>query len=512
MNTGPLPVAMTSAGAVRGRTEDGLAVFRGIPFAQPPVGEARFAAPRPAVPWDGVRDAFAFGPPPPQTPMRPGAPVGPEDADDSQDWLTVNVWTHAPDRAVRRPVMVWIHGGAYQSGASASPVYNGTRLVRERDVVVVTFNYRVGMEGFARLQGAPANRGLLDQVAALRWVQENIDAFGGDPDQVTVFGESAGAGSIAALLAMPSAKGLFRRAIAQSVPGVFLSDALAADIAAALVQDLGLRPTAADLCAVDPHKLAGVPSTLRLTMARYADRWGPVAHTVTPFSPVVDGEVLPQAPWSALASGTAREVPLIVGHNRDEYRLFLAASGRLGRITDEQAATALRVFGPGSEPESAYRAAFPDASAEHLYELVQSDWNFRMPSLHLAQAHIAGGGRAHVYELTWPAPANGGLLGACHALDVPLTFGEFGEFGGISINLFGPGPSPEAEALSAWIRSAWTAFAVEGSPGWPAYDPDRRLVQVLDTETSTTAYPEEASRHLWQHHTFDALPLLATGQ
>ncbi|GAA1279621.1 carboxylesterase family protein [Pseudonocardia aurantiaca] len=512
MNTSTPPVAMTSAGAVRGRNEDGLSVFRGIPFAQAPVGEARFAAPRPALPWNGVRDTLEFGPPPPQTPMRPGTPVGPEGAEDSPEWLTVNVWTHAPDPAARRPVMVWIYGGGYQSGFSAAPVYNGRRLVNERDVVVVTFNYRVGMEGFARLQDAPANRGLLDQVAALRWVQENIGAFGGDPDQVTVFGESAGAGSIAALLAMPSAKGLFRRAILQSMPGTFFSDALATDIAAALVQDLGLRPTAADLSAVDPHKLAGAPAALRLSMPRHEDRWGPVAHTVTPFSPVVDGEVLPQAPWSALASGAAREVPLIVGHNRDEFRLFLAASGRLGRITAEQAATALRVFGPGPEPESAYRAAFPGASDEQLWELVQSDWTFRMPALHLAHAQIAGGGRAHVYELTWPAPANGGLLGACHALDVPLTFGEFGDFGGISLDLFEPEPSPEVETLSARIRSAWTAFAVEDSPGWPAYDPDQRLVQLLDTEVSTTAYPEEASHRLWQHHTFDVLPLLAEGR
>jgi para-nitrobenzyl esterase len=501
--------ATTSTGRVRGRIEDGLVVFRGIPFAQPPVGDSRFAAPQPAVPWDGVRDAFTFGPQPPQTPMGPGVPVVPEA---STEWLTVNVWTPAADRAARRPVMVWIYGGAYQSGSSAAPVYNGRRLAREADVVVVTFNYRVGVEGFAQLDGAPANRGLLDQVAALRWVRDNIEAFGGDPDQVTIFGESAGAGSIAALLAMPSAEGLFRRAIAQSVPGTFFSDALAADIAAALGRDLGLRPTVADLSAVDPHKLAGVPATLRPSMARYADRWGAVAHTVTPFSPVVDGEVLPQAPWRALANGTAREVPLIVGHNRDEYRLFLAASGRLGRITAEQAAAALRVFGPGPEPESAYRAAFPDASDEQLFELVQSDWTFRMPSLHLAQAQIAGGGRAHVYELTWPAPANGGLLGACHALDVPLTFGEFDQFGGISIELFEPEPSPEVEALSAWIRSAWTTFAIEGSPGWPAYDPDERLVQVLDTEISTTAYPEEASRRLWQHHTFDTLPLLAAGR
>ena len=211
------PVVRTAGGLVRGRAKDGVAVFRGIPFAQPPVGDLRFAAPRPARPWDGVREAAAFGPPPPQsgfllTPMSPAAP----DAD-PDDWLTVNVFS--PDLgAARLPVMVWIYGGAYRFGASSLLGYDGTPLARQ-NVVMVTFNHRIGVEGYAYLPGVPANRALLDQVAALRWVRENIAAFGGDPDRVTVFGESAGAGAIASLLVMPAAAGLFRRAIAQSVPG-----------------------------------------------------------------------------------------------------------------------------------------------------------------------------------------------------------------------------------------------------------------------------------------------------
>jgi para-nitrobenzyl esterase len=506
MSTDASPVAMTATGAVRGRTEDGLAVFRGIPFAQPPVGEARFTEPRPALPWDGVRDASAFGPQPPQTPLAPGAPMSPKG---SPDWLTVNVWTPAPDSSARRPVMVWIYGGAYATGASSLPGYDGGRLARDGNVVIVTFNYRVGMEGFAHFPDAPANRGLLDQVAALRWVQENITAFGGDPSQVTVFGESAGAGSVAALLAMPRAKGLFQRAIALSMPGTFLTDALAADITATLVEPLGLRPTAADLSGVDPHELVETGAGILRSMPAHEDRWGSLAHTLTPFSPVVDGEVLPQTPWTALAGGAAREVPLIIGHSREEFRLFHVVRGQLGRITAEQAATALRLFGPGQEPEAAYRAAFPDASDENLYQLVQSDWPFRMPALHLAQAQVLGGGRAHVYELTWPAPAKGGLLGACHALVVPLTFGDYD---GLGTQFFGLEPTPETEAMSAQVRSAWTAFAVDGSPGWPAYDLDERLVRVLDTESSTRAYPEETSRRLWQDHTFDSLPLPAAGR
>ncbi|MEV5639198.1 carboxylesterase family protein [Streptomyces flaveolus] len=500
-------VVRTATGAVRGRREDALTVFRGIPFAEPPVGDARFAAPRPARPWDGIRDAFAFGPPPPQDlglVGQAGAPGAPE----GDDWLTVNVWTPEPDPAAHRPVMVWIYGGAYKLGHAGSPGYDARRLAEDGDLVVVTFNYRVGMEGFAHLEGAPANRGLLDQVAALEWVRDNIAAFGGDPDQVTVFGESAGAGSLAALLAMPRAAGLFRRAIAQSVPGTFFSDALARDVAGALAAEAGLRPTVADLSAVAPDRLVAAGQTLAAKMLQHVDRWGRAAPTVTPYSPVVDGEVLPVTPWQALASGASRDIDLIVGHNRDEFRLF--SSGTSDRITDERAASALRMFAPGPDGERTYRAAFPGASPGELYERVQTDWLFAMPSLRLAEAHLAGGGRSYVYELTWPAPGNGGALGACHALDLPLLFGTFDADMGVLL-FAGAEPSPEALALSARFRASWTAFARSGDPGWPAYDTGRRLVQVLDAEPAVVPYPEETSRRLWEGHEFAALPLLGAG-
>jgi para-nitrobenzyl esterase len=498
------PVVRTTAGAVRGRQEDGLAVFRGIPFAEPPVGDARFAAPRPARRWEGVREAFSFGSAPPQESGIAGR-SGVPDAPEGDEWLTVNVWTPDPDPAARRPVMVWIHGGAYKLGFSGSPGYNARAIARDGDLVVVTFNYRLGIEGFARIDGAPANRGLLDQVAALQWVRENIAAFGGDPGQVTVFGESAGAGSIAALLAMPSAAGLFRRAIAQSMPGVFFSDPLARDIAAAIAAEAGLRPTAGDLSGVDPRRLPAAGEALGAKTRQHEGRWGVAAYS-NPFAPVVDGEVLPAAPWQALADGAGREVELVIGHNRDEFRLFVVLGGQLGKITDDEAALALRVFGPGPGGEQAYREAFPDASAGDLYELVQSDWVFRMPALHLAQAQVAGGGRAHVYELAWPTPGTGGIMGACHGMDGPLVFGTLDAH--LGPMLFGPEPSPEARALSARIRAAWTAFAASGDPGWPAYDTQQRLVQVFDAEPAVTAYPEEASRRLWQDHRFQALPLL----
>jgi para-nitrobenzyl esterase len=498
------PEVRAAAGRLRGSREAGVAVFRGIPFAEPPVGGLRFAGPRPVRGWSGVREALSYGPPPPQ-----GGHFGMDalSLDAGDDWLTVNVWSPEPDPGAGLPVMVWIQGGGYEIGMSSLPEYDGGRLARDGGVVVVTFNYRMGIEGFAQIEGAPANRGLLDQVAALEWVRDNIRAFGGDPDRVTVFGESAGAGSVAALLAMDRAAGLFRRAVAQSVPGTFFSPELAADIAAACAAELGLRPTVADLSSIAPRQLSAAADTVGAKMDQWAQRWGKPAHRTIPFSPVVDGEVLAVTPWQALTDGAGRGIELLVGHTRDEQRLFTAINGLLGNVSEEQAANALQVFAPGPDGARRYRDAFPAAGPDELYELVHSDWLFRMPSLHLAEAQTAARGRAYVYELAWPAPGMGGVFGACHGLDVPLVFGNLDR--GRPAMLIGETPSPEAEALSARMRAAWVSFAADGDPGWPAYDTDQRLVQLFDTRPAVTAYPEESSRLIWQSHTFPVLPLIS---
>jgi para-nitrobenzyl esterase len=497
------PAARTTRGLVRGRAEDGLAVFRGIPFAQPPTGRLRFAAPEPATPWDGVREAFSFGSPPPQS-----TTYGPAPEPSGDEWLTLNIWTPATDPAARRPVLVWIYGGAYKVGSAEIPAYSGARLAREGEVVVVTFNYRTGTEGFAQFQGAPANRGLLDQIAALEWVRDNIAAFGGDPDLVTVFGQSAGAGSVASLLAAPRAAGLFCRAIAQSVPGIYHTPALAAEIGEAIAAELGLRATVEDLSAVDPVALVAAGDAVNHKLATYSGRWGRAALTQSPYAPVVDGEVLAATPWQALAAGAARGVPLITGHTRDESRLFLVMSGQLGQVSDEQAAQRLREAGPGAGGEQAYRAAFPGASPAELFELVESDRSIRMPTVALAEAQAAGGGAAYLYELTWAAPASGGILGACHGLDGPLVFGNLTE--GFAARLIGPGPCPAAEEVSAQFREAWTRFAATGDPGWPGYDTRQRRTRIFDLPPAVTAYPEEASRRLWQD-SGPPLPLDLTG-
>ena len=332
----------------------------------------------------------------------PGTPDAAEQPEDTTgEWLTVNVWT--PDTEARTlPVMVWIHGGAYLFGAGG-PGYDGTPFA-SAGVVFVSCNYRLGMEGFAQIAGAPANRGLLDAVAALRWVRDNIERFGGDPGNVTVFGESAGAGVISALLAMDDAKGLFKRAIAQSVPGTFFSSELAGRITEAIAATAGLPADYEALSEADPMRLVAAQMNVTGRMTEFLD-WGAVRITDTPFSPVVDGEVLTRTPWRALVSGAARDVELLTGHNRDEYRLFIAMKGRLGHISEDEANTVLDYFAPAPDGPAGYRKAYPNADAGGLFEVAFSDWLFRMPTLHLAQAHAMSGGTTYLYELAAQAPA-----------------------------------------------------------------------------------------------------------
>ncbi|MFD1939873.1 carboxylesterase/lipase family protein [Nonomuraea mangrovi] len=468
-----LITAATTTGGIRGVLDDGVAAFKGIPYAKSPFGALRMAAPVPMDPWDGIRDATRFGPRPPQPAILLGAPAW--SPADGLDCLTVNVWSPDPGGS-GLPVMVWIYGGAYITGSADLPEYDGARLARE-GVVVVTFNHRIGMEGFGQVEGAPANRGLLDQLAALRWVQENASAFGGDPANVTVFGESAGAGSIACLLAMPAAAGLFGRAIAQSVPGVFFSPGVASGITASIVDRLG----GASPYDSGPEELVAAAGAVMAEEGRDdPDRWGPMAFSRMPFAPVVDGEVLSDIPWRA-AGGAGRDIELVVGFTRDEYRLFHA----LGEGMTGDLAAAMETLAPAGA-DAAYRAAHPDATTEELFVLLMSDWLFRMPTALLADAHP---GPTYAYELTWAPTA----LGACHGLDVPLAFGT------LDTPLAGMlmGGSAEAEGLSRQFRTAWTRFAATGDPGWPVYEPAKAVTHLFDVDPSDVADPEAPSRAIW---------------
>ncbi|WP_171169578.1 carboxylesterase/lipase family protein [Streptomyces sp. I05A-00742] len=484
------PTVRTTEGLVEGRWRRGNAEFRGIPYARPPVGTLRFAAPAPPRPWEGTRQAAEFGPPPPQA--GPTA-VGPAEG---TDWLTLNVCTPDPG-AAGLPVLVWIPGGGYMTAASGDPLYDPAAPAAA-GLVVVSVNYRVGAEGFALLEGAPPNRGFLDQIAALHWVRRNIASFGGDPGRVTVAGQSSGAGSVAALLTMERARGLFRRAIAHSVPGLHCTPALAEQVATVLAQRLGAAPTAASLSGVDPARLAEEVTSLSAGLHDHRERWGRLAGIGAVVCPVLDGDVLTETPWSALTGGRANGTELLVGHTRDEFRLFSVMTGRLGTFTDQDARTALDLFAPAPDGPDAYRAAHPGATPEEVLETVYSDALFRMPSLHLARANTAAGGTSFLFELRLPSPASGGILGACHSLDVPLAFGTLATPTGKA--LAGDPPTPEIVAVSHELQQAWARFATTGDPGWSPYHPDRQLTRVMDAVSETVPYPEQASHRIWEEH------------
>lgn len=475
----------TSTGTVRGRWEGGVAVYRGIPFAAPPVGPRRFTAPQRAGPWEGVRDAHRFGPPPPQ----PGR------ATVSDDWLNLAVWTPDPGRS-NLPVVVWISGGGYLNCDSADPHLTGS-AVAEAGAVVVSANYRSGFEGFAHIDGAPENRALLDQLAALNWVQDNIARFGGDPGNVTVLGQSAGAGSIAALLAMPVATETFRRAVLQSIPQTYFTTSLAAEISAEICAELGRTPSVADLADVAPDDLVTATRTVAGCLSQRLDRWGPVAYAFTPFAPVVDGDVLSSAPWVALVDGAARDVELLIGHSRDEYSLVAA---QLPDIDDAQVDVLIDGLSPTPGAQR-YRVAYPSATPNQLRETALSDWLYRMPGLHLAEAAHLGGARVWLYELCWGF----GPHGASHGLDTLLLFGTADVDG--EVTTAGPAAVAATEQLSRLIRAEHLAFATTGDPGWTRFRTLQRMTRVYNPEPVLVAYPEERSRSLWRHQRFGVLAL-----
>jgi para-nitrobenzyl esterase len=460
------PIAQTTQGAVRGKTAEGVSVFMGIPYAAPLDGIRRFQAPQQPQSWDGTRDAIAFSAAPPQAQMHP-LPALWHPGEDT-DCLTVNVWTPDPGGS-GLPVMVWLYGGAFIFGAATQPEYDGANLARA-GVVVVTLNYRVGFEGLGWLPDAPPNRTLLDQLAALRWVQENIASFGGDPGNVTIFGQSSGANSVVALTAADAGQGLFGRAIAQSVAEGFQTEERARGTAERISASLGVPLTSEAFGSVAPEAIHAVQST---------------QGEVTPYGVVIDGDVVRDQPWRGLRA----EVDLMTGFTRDEYRFFAMAMNE-----DLSTVDVAGVAAAHGVPLDAYRAAYPGISDVDLYILIQSDGFFRIPSTWCAQEHP---GRSWSYELTWPTPVFGGALGACHLLDVPLTFGNF--HGPMTAMLFGDSLPPEAIELAEEVRKSLTTFAATGDPGWPQYRQGAALTRIWDVPVSVVADPVSASREIWAH-------------
>ncbi|MEU6734880.1 carboxylesterase/lipase family protein [Streptomyces physcomitrii] len=490
------PVVSTAYGSVRGTLAEGeVAAFKGIPYAAPPVGTLRFRPPEPPARWGGVREAGAYGPTAPKAPYAPPLDaLLPEVDIPGDDFLNLNVWT--PDTGGRLPVMVWVHGGGFVNGSGSAPVYDGTRFALH-GVVLVTLNYRLGADGFLYLgDGASPNLGLLDQIAALEWVAGNIAAFGGDPDQVTVFGESAGAMSIGALLATERATGLFHRAVLQSgAAHHVLTPDTAHRLGRHLAELLGVEPTRQALAAVPTGELVLAQRELRGVTVADPERWGEAALNLMPFEPVVDGALLPTAPHAAIAAGAGAGVDLLLGSNSDEFRLFLTPNGVLDQVTDAALHRATAAY--GLDPEEAlavYRAARPGATPGELLAAVATDWFYRIPAVRLAEARTAHrAASAHLYEFAWRPPTYGGRLGACHAAEIPFVFDNLheGSFAGIL------GTEPPGQLAEAMHR-AWVSFATTGDPGWAPYDTATRPVMRFDTAPELVHDPRGAERALWE--------------
>ncbi|MEU6676350.1 carboxylesterase family protein [Streptomyces sp. NPDC046925] len=471
----------TASGPVRGTVEDGIAVFRGIPYAAAPVGPLRFAPPAPVPPRHDVLEATAFGPTAPKNPYAPPLDAILPDPDIPGDnCLNLNIWTAAPEDGAR-PVMVWIHGGALRNGSSAVSTYDGRAFARD-GVVLVSLNYRLGIEGFGVFPDAPANLGLRDQIAALAWVRDNIRAFGGDPDNVTVFGESAGAISIAALLASPHAEGLFRRAILQSGAPTALDRVAAADTTHAIAQHLEVPATAADFARVDRAAL--------LAAQRAATAGGTPLTGGRGFHLVVDGDVLPEDPATALARGAADGIDVLLGGNTDEYRLWFVPSGYVDRVNE---ATLWAAVHEGQAPWRApvvYGAARPDASPGEVFGAIVTDKVLRVPLYRLADARTGRPGRTFVYEFAWPSPQHD--LGACHALEIGFVFDTLDTPDSLLLT----GETPPRHLAEA-MHHAWVAFASGDDPGWPQWGPEQPVMTYGADGARVVLAPREQERRLW---------------
>ena len=491
----------TSLGKLQGAEDGGCAVFRGVPFAQPPVGALRWRAPEPIQPWDGVRDATAFSASAMQRqlPGDVGDLIGIPAQTQSEDCLYLNVWTPACDDR-RRPVMVWIHGGGNTVGSGTQPRIDGRRLALSGDVVVVTLNYRLGVFGWlhAPILGATGNEGLLDQTAALFWVRREIAAFGGDPNNVTVFGQSAGGFDIAHLMAMPAATGAFDKAIPMSgslIPTITKVEARA------VVERFLLRFGAWD----DPERMraVGADDLLDYQVELSGGGFGGAR-----FGPTADGYALGLDAEARIGAGIqTRGMPLLIGHTRDEFNLFTAAREGAERMSDNDLlAAASAPFGGmrAAEGIDRYRRA-REARGEpadnlSLWNAIMTDSMFRIPAVRAAEAQRRHTESVWSYRFDYPSPAYDGRLGSCHSLDIPFIWGTYEAE---NMRRFCGAATPQLESLSETMMQTWLAFANTGDPNnehlpaWPAYDTADRAVMTLNHQCEVINAPGDEERDFW---------------
>jgi para-nitrobenzyl esterase len=503
-------IAETTTGSVQGSEVEGVLAFKTIPYGAPTGGANRFLPPQPVTPWSGVLDCTAFRGKAPQAGLAPPPrseladfPGTPDPSPETEDCLSLNVWTPATD-AAKRPVMVWFHGGAFSWGNSNSPRVRGSRLARKHDVVVVTVNQRLNIFGHLDLSaiGGEAyrhsgNAGTLDMVAALEWVRDNIAGFGGDPGNVTIFGESGGGAKVAVLLTMPRAVGLFHRGIIQSGAVVrlrtreraqALTGHVTKQLGASSVTDLQSITVSDLLAAVNPAQAALGPSPHPL-FDRYA------------FGPTVDGDIVPVHPFDPGASTVQPDIPIIIGDMKQETATYLAPIDAVWNRTltrEDMLHRVAPIAGKhtGHVMEVYDRICHGMSPADELIAIT-SDSNFRVRSWVLAQRRVAlGRGKVWMYSFEWETPAFDGRLGAPHAMDVPFTFNTI-DLTKVS------GGSPDAQVLSDTMAALWCNFARTGVPeheavpAWPPYDTATRSTMILDRVCRIEHDPRGDARRLW---------------
>lgn len=487
----------TKSGKIQGYIEDSINIFKGIPFAEPPLGDLRFSPPLEKKPWKDVFDATKYGSYAFQgyTPLEDFmGKLEPQ----SEDCLTLNIWTPATDD-IKRPVMVWIHGGAFITGGGATPIYDGSSLAKRGDVVIVTINYRLGTFGFLYIPGTTANVGMLDQIAALKWVQDNIDTFGGDPNNVTIFGESAGGISVITLLAMPAAKGLFHRAIAQSAPILDIkpTERSTKD----LMRELGIQEGDIEsLGRVSANKIIDAQNKILDEALKKGES------EVMGFRPSIDGDLIPIHPLEAIRQGAGKNIELLIGCTQDEGKLFtrlnplfknlksagleLAVSGVLKSLNmSDKANYLIKAY------QNARKDLLPTEPLDIL-DAIWTDYIFRIFEIRIAETHNKYQPNTYFYIFTWPSPM---FQGTCHAVELPFAFGTIG---GPELAMFF-GKGQDAKILSEKMMDAWIAFAHSGNsnyeniPTWPPYDSNNRSTMFIGTEFKVMEKSFETEREAW---------------
>lgn len=484
------PVVETTEGRARGRTLDGVTVFKGLNYGADTAGEGRFMPPRPPARWTGVRDAFGYGDQSPQlrTPLADAGPM-------SEDCLRINVWTPAIDTR-KRPVMVWFHGGGFEAGSASSPLYDGAHLARRGDVVVASINHRLNVFGHGFLGqtlgedfAASGNVGYLDLVAALKWVKANIAAFGGDPGNVTIFGQSGGGRKVSLCYAGAASKGLFHKGIVQSGAHLRIqSPDEAQALTRALLEELSIAPA-------DARRLQTVPAD-QLTQAQFKV----VRKLKYRFSPVLDGTTFQTHPFLPNAPRISSHLPIMLGTTRTELSNQLSSTPGVFDLDEAGMVEKLKTYLPEAdiaEAVSTFRASRPQASPSELFFTIASARGYVRDQTIMAEQRVKAGGKAptYVYQLMWRSPAEGGRRVTEHALDIPFVFDNVVA----GARLTGP-ETAETRAMTEAMSGAWLAFARSGDPNhaglpsWRPYDLRRRSTLMFDVPSTAVDDPHKAER------------------